>query len=617
MDSPQQKEKPVSTNPPDAPEAPGKELNPKVVAVESRIEDLANDVDKIDVEPESPAEEVVTGSNDAPVSEHEAAFEIKPPKGKLKRVLTSKVFWFFVILLMLAAAVGAWFFQPSRTWFVNLIGLRVPVTVTTRTVAEPGQPSALLKKAKVSLNGVAYESDDQGLVHAKVPYGSVHIVAEKSGFESASLDETYDFNPFIIDQLVPAPKNGAERTAELRLKSVGVPLKFSVLDWLTGKPLATGSFSVGDIVAQPDEQGLVSLKVPPTDDKKVKVKATFGGSYNDREFEVNVQADPIQKEVFVPAGKNYFVSKRTGNLGVYSSDLDGSKVTEVVPPSANETSAADLSVSPSGKFAVLASTREAKKDSGGQIIQRLYVVNLSNNQLTAVDEGLWFDFVDWSGDVLVYTTAKDTTAQRLASIDVSNGKKADLSTAKTFGAIRVSLSQVVYLLSVATDQPNADNNPQLTTIPAKGGTEKSLGYKVSVLTQTDSDRFAYQTADNAWHAYNANTNQVSNVSAPASSNRAFLSSASPDGQSRLVVDRVDGKTTLLLRSIANGQEKPLSNAAGLRGPIRWVGKTVVFRVVSVSETADYVVSYDGGEAKKITDITASSNTFGELYFGFN
>lgn len=583
------------------------EFKPEVVAVE-------NSVDQIEAAEQEPAapKPPLPGTT----SPNESAFQIKSPDGKFKRLIKSKKFWLAVVLSLLAIAIAAWFIQPSRVYIVNLIGLKVPVKITTTTVAEPKQPSATLKKVTVTVNGQEFISNDEGIVQTNVAYGPVSIDAVKTGYEGAGFTDSYDFNPFF--NLIGAqPKNGAERTIDMQLKGVGLPLTFNAKDWLTQGPVVKGKFSVGDVVAEPDAQGSVSLKVPPTDNKTVKVRATFGGTYNDIEFDAKLQAAPAQEFLFVPAGKDYFVSKRSGQFAVYSSNVDGSLTTEIVPASANETAAIDFAVSPSGKFAALASTREGKKDSGGQLLQKLYVVNLSTNQLTALDEGRWFDFIDWSGDTLAYTTAASTTApQRLSSVDLTNGKKTDLGSAATYGVARVSLGNVVYQLHHASGDSSVGNNPELRVVAVKGGAEKTIGVKVDVLTQTDFDKFAYQTSDKAWHQYDVNTAQVTNISAPTSVGRAYLSTVSPDGQTRLLIDRIDGKNTLIAESVANGQEKQLYGAAGLQGPIRWVGGVITFRVVDSLQSADYVLSPSGGQPKKITDVTDTASLFGDSYFGF-
>jgi hypothetical protein len=146
-------------------------------------------------------------------------------------------------------------------------------------------------------------------------------------------------------------------------------------------------------------------------------------------------------------------------------------------------------------------------------------------------------------------------------------------------------------------------------VPIRGGTEKSLGYHVQQLSQTDEANFVFQIGDGTWHGYNVNTSQSAVASAPADLRRAILATVSGDGQNRLVVTTVDGKPAIRVRSVATGEEKLLYSAAGIRGPIHFVGDTVVFRMADGNQTADFAVSLSGGAPKKISDVTTPVAAF--------
>jgi hypothetical protein len=390
------------------------------------------------------------------------------------------------------------------------------------------------------------------------------------------------------------------------MKSVGIEVKFIAKDWLTGQPITTGHFGVGDVVTTPGAQGEVALHIPATDDKTVQLSAKFGGGgYADTAQEIALAAIPAEIN-FVPAGKHYFVSKRSGQFAVYSSNLDGSAVAEVVSGSANETGDIAFSVSPNGKYAALASTREATRDTFGTVQQKLYIVDLAGNKLTAVDTALQFDIADWSGDNVVYAARYRETGgasvQRVASADVAKQKHTTLASNTTLKVVRVRLGSVVYLKA----------GGELRTVKVTGGSDKSLGDGVQKLTQTEADKFAYQITDKTWRQYDVNADQVSTIPTPAALNRAFLASASGDGQTLLVVEVIDGKPTLLAKAVGNGQQKQLYAGRDLWGPIRWVGNVAVYR----AGEADYAVGVIGGAPKKITDVAATQTSQND-YFDFN
>lgn len=524
---------------------------------------------------------------------------LRPPEGKLQ-FLKSWKFWAVTTLFIVSVVLALWFVQPSRLWMVNTLGLRAPFTATTRTQAQGDQPSSLLKNVTVTVGGLHLSSNEQGEVKGRIMYGLHKIVATKQGYDEVTTTEFYDFDPFF--NMLTKKESTASQPIDIRLKSIGVPLSFKVVDWLSGQPITTGEFSVGDVVATPNGQGILQLQAPPSDSQTITVVARFkNGAYIERQFELLLPVDPTHTELFVPSGKAYFISRQNGNLGVYQSNFDGTNTKAFIEPSANETTALSFAVSPGGTYAVLASSREGKKVSG-RTVQKLYVVTMATGQLTAVDEADWFDLVDWSGNNIVYVTARNGQGQVLVSLDVSQNKKTDMATAASFSSVRVSLGAVLYVATLSADQADIANSPVLRLATINSTAEKTIGSKVQALTQNDFDSFAYQTADNSWHSYNVNTGMVGNTNAPKSMERFFLNSASPDGQNRLLVDKIDGKMVILTKSIATGVETPIPSMPGLVEPLHWASATTIIFNSSL-DSAQYITSTQGQQPKKISDIT--------------
>ena len=80
---------------------------------------------------------------------------------------------------------------------------------------------------------------------------------------------------------------------------------------------------------------------------------------------------------------------------------------------------------------------------------------------------------------------------------------------------------------------------------------------------------------------------------------------SPDGQHGLRVQGTSGQTNLLVYDKNTGKESNLISEAGLSYPLRWLNNTtLVYRINTAQETADYAYSLDGGGTpKKIHDVT--------------
>ncbi len=526
-------------------------------------------------------------------------FLINPLKSK-KHWYAKWRLWVVIGLLCVAGLVAAWFVQPSRLWIVNTLGLRAHLHITAVT----GKVQQPLAGVKLRVDGAEYTTDQQGKADIDVPYGEVNIVASKGGYADMAQKDTFDFNPFFYAYGL-GNKRGedAAKTITFRMGDVGVPISFIVHDWLTGAPITSGEFTAGSATGKPTPQGVVNMTAAPTDQGKVAVHATFGGVYNDRDIMVMTESVAPQIFTFTPGGKDYFVSKRSGVYSVYSSDADGANAQEIVHGTGLETAATNLAVSPSGKYAVLSASRENQKDSGGVLLQKLYIINTADKSMRSVDQARAFTFADWSGDTLVYAAAEhigSTDSQRLSTLNVASGKQANLlSAAQSFGAIRLSLNAVVF--AVTTGGANAE----LHTIPIGGGTDKMLAATLGALAQTEATTFVYQN-NNAWQSYDTNSQQVANAPAPASVTRAFINSASPDNQNQLIYDKIDSKTQLLVKNKATGKETILYTGT-IGGPFRWLSNGVVlFRMIDTVQSADYVINIHGGQAKKVTDVSLAS-----------
>ena len=276
-------------------------------------------------------------------------------------------------------------------------------------------------------------------------------------------------------------------------------------------------------------------------------------------------------------------------------------------------------MSPDGKYGVLSSSREGTVDAKDNVVQGVYVVDLNTKQTTRVDTGVYVNFADWSGSTLVYSASiydqgSNTVRTALRSVDAAQRRVYNFETADTISVDTVAFNRVVYHKYTYSGAEAADS-PVLREATINGDAQKTLGDKVSTgesYIQLDFDRIAFRTdQDQAWHEYNLNADQLRTISQPVVDNRTqqFLATANADGSKRLAIDRIDGKFTLFVKE-GNAERKKLYAAGGLGGPIRWIGDVVVFRIVDEQQTADYAISVNGGEPKKITDVTATASTQG-------
>ncbi len=83
----------------------------------------------------------------------------------------------------------------------------------------------------------------------------------------------------------------------------------------------------------------------------------------------------------------------------------------------------------------------------------------------------------------------------------------------------------------------------------------------------------------------------------------------------LWVDQRDGKGVLLAYNTETKEDTALLTLGGLKQPVRWLNETtVMYRVKTEQESADYVLSTLGGEPRKIQDVTDTNTVDRWFYF---
>ncbi len=537
-------------------------------------------------------------------------------KQKLRDMFHSPKFWMSVVALLIAATVAAWFIQPSRWWLVNLFGGHNTLTITTIAPGEGKAKVSELRNVAVVVNGVTYHTNSKGeLKVPNIPYGNATITATKNGFQDVSYGVVLDFDPFL-HKFGGKTTDDAARNVTLSMKSTGIPVAFKAVDWLSGKPVTTGEFAIGDVVAKPDDQGLVSLKIPGTDDKSVTVDATFGGVYTDKKFDIALGSDTPTIQI-VPGGHDYFLSKKSGVWTIYGSNLDGTNVQPIVAGTGQETDAANFAVSPDGKYGVLSSSRDGAYNAHHDLLQRVYIVNLATKQIARVDEGVSVNFADWSGNELIYTVtsydeSNNAFPTTLRGVDAASQRVYNFESADNISVSTVGGGKVVYMRT-SNSGPDKASSPILREAPVNATTSQTLGDQVNYdsYVQQDAFRINFKTAeDQSWHEYNLSTDQLKSIQQPSTGSNTvqYLSTTSSDGNSHLLIDRVDGNYTLFAQD-SSGKQTAIYGDNGLSGPFRWVGDNIVmYRVSTAAGEADYVISLDTGKRQKVTDVIDPSTS---------
>jgi hypothetical protein len=487
-----------------------------------------------------------------------------------------------VFLLLLAAIL-----PPSRAFALNVVGVRTSasVTVLDATTQLP------LKNATVALGSATALSNARGQVtlnHVKL--GSQQLIVSKVAFATTKKSVSTSF--------------GSNKLAAVALKAVGTQYHFTVTDYVTGKPVPGAQAASGPATALADKQGAIILTAVDSSHDTLMVNITASG-YRTATSTVQVGSTQVTHVDLVTNRQTVYISKQTGKYDVYKASVDGNDKHLLLAATGNETSTNILAPNPDGQVAALVNNRDTTRDSSGYLLQTLTLINVSTGAATVIDHSERIQIVDWQADRLVYVAIKagasaaNPSRYLLMSYDYKSNQRLQLDHANAFNDV-VSADGAIYY---ATSNGYNGGVSQFMKINADGSGKQVLlvseVWNVFRLNYTD---FHLATGDAAYTYKIGDAKPVTTTTSYTGQSRLYIDS--PDGKHSLWVDDRDGKGTLVAYDTTSHKETVLAQVAGLSYPVRWLGNdTVIYRLKTSKETADYVVGVNGGTPKKVTDVT--------------
>jgi hypothetical protein len=224
---------------------------------------------------------------------------------------------------------------------------------------------------------------------AKIPVGKHKVTAEAENYQTAEKEITVGLG------------KSKEQNVEVSLVATGRPVSLRINNKLTGKALTGVHIKSGKAETVTNQYGDGSIVVDPSLES-IDVEIS-GDGYNTLKTKTptNQTADSGVIEI-TPAGKVYFLSKRTGKINVMKSDLDGANAEVVLAATGNEEDGDTiLLASQDWKYLALKSKRDKKPS--------LYLIDTTNgDKLTTMDEGdATFTLTGWSGHTFVYQVQRD------------------------------------------------------------------------------------------------------------------------------------------------------------------------------------------------------------------
>ncbi len=245
----------------------------------------------------------------------------------------------------------------------------------------------------------------------------------------------------------------------------------------------------------------------------------------------------------------------------------------------------------------------------------LNVIDGKTTHITSIEK---IQLVGWVEDRLVFVaiasgpSAASAQRNRLLSYNMEDNKNTELATSNYFNDLLLAKGIVYFAPSSAY----AGGTPaQYYQVKADGTAQKSImAQEVWNIVRTSYDHLALSVGQQ-WFDYALGATQTKKLDAAPAIKTGRVYVDSPDGKKSAWVDQRDGKGTLIIYDLANGKDAVLEARTGLGLPLLWLdNQTVVFRVDTKTEIADYVISLNGGGARKIRDVTKTSGLDNWYYY---
>lgn len=530
----------------------------------------------------------------------------KPPKKGVGQRLKSlfAVWWrnkatrYSTLTILFAFVVGTGAWPTSRYAILNTAGVRSGASLKILDQST-GLP---LKKVDVQLGNKTATTDNQGVAaFNNLRLGPQQLKVERVAFASVRKNIVVGW--------------GSNPLGEFKLEATGAQYVFNVTDYLSTKAVTTAEAVSGDASAFADKKGKIVLTVeePAGDTMTVTLRAD--------DYRTEKLTFPVNtKEAFntkMAAGQSLvYVSKQAGKYDLYKIDADGKNKKLLLAGTGSERQAISVVSSPDGRQAALVSSRGPKRDSSGYLLDTLTLIDVQTGKTKTIDEAQSIRPVDWINQRLVYlatygaSSAATADRQRIVSYNTEESARTVLTTADYFNSI-TSADGFIYYAVAASDPKQSPIFQKIR--PDASGKLTVLNKQVWNVQRLSIDEMALETEE-GWYDYTIGESIAEKGQVPADPHEKRHYFMAPNGTRSARVENRDGKGALLVSEKADvKREKVFTSASGLALPIRWLNKDVlVYRVAHSGETADYVRNLEGGEAKKVTDVTATSGLSGNL-----
>lgn len=508
-----------------------------------------------------------------------------------------------IICSVTAAALFIALVPQTRYFVLNTAQVRASLELK---VVDAGTLQPLKNVTVKAANAESKTGSDGVAKLEKVRLGNTKLIIEKRAFAQQTKNITVGW--------------GSNPLGEFKAEAVGSQYTFYVKDALSGNPIAGAEAVSGDGNAMADEDGKVILTLDTAEmDDAAQISVEFSATaYRNETVNITVNNREAQSVPMIPGRRHAFVSKRSGKYDVYTADADGRNERRVLGGTSYERDDVSLIPHPKENYVAYVATRENTRNQNGYLLSTLYVIDTESGDAIKVDQSEQVHVIGWSEQgrlvyVKIAAGASGEDPQRHRLISFNNEDHTDtkeLASSNSFNDVLMAGDKVYY----APSNIFHEGEPGTYVVDANGDNQKTiLNDETFSFVRADYDTL-YLSVGKDWFEYVIGSPMAAESPAP-NSTRSRLYIDNPQGNTSLWVDERDGRGVLIMYDKASREEKILYERGGLKMPLYWLtDKHIVFRVTDGRETADYILNVEGGEPRKIIDVTDAAGITRWLYY---
>jgi Tol biopolymer transport system component len=564
-----------------------------------------SDVFEADPEIDAAVDDIVRSESDAVIAETDAklsALEEKNEKhGLVQRVKSGlRAGWenrpvrYGVMAGLSLLFISVALLPTARYAVLNFFGVRV----SSSMLVVDSQTRLPLKNITVQLQDQSAITNDDGEVSfTELKLGGSQLVISKRGYAENQSEIVLGW--------------GSNPIGEQSLVATGERFTFVLSDWKSGAPITEAEATSGENSAVTDDTGKIVITIGEENIADVEIIISAKG-YRTEKYSSELLANDETKVEMVPGKKHAFVSNRNGDYDLYTIDVDGKNEKLLLEATGKEREVPTVIPHATKDTIAFVSSRGGEENKGGFILDGLYIVDGITGENERIARSEQLQVIGWSGDRIIFLQVVEGTSQgnsersKLVSYDYVTKERKDLATSNYFNDVELVGDKLYYAVS---SYAVPESQAKLYSINVDGqNKQKIVDVQVWNIFRTAYDKLLLSAVDQKWLELvgDGPAEPVPQQASPTAKN--FVNS--PDGKRAVWVEVRDGKGVLLKSPTTELKEEQVINMPGLSDVLYWANNSsVVFRVINNQETADYILNLDGGEVQKITDVTATRNSY--------